>query len=395
MAIHMKIPSDYRPGYAKARAHLPELADRYIAHTDIGDPVADTLMEDIMNYGVRKSESIIQAAMNENQDNGLDRAPASFKAFFEDAEAHPVWLDFSEFRPGVHMFHRNSQLVLAAFVAGVLVEGFATNISKSFFITGRLRDQGFRRLGQNNRHLIEIFVPDGLQRFGDGWKLSVRTRLVHARVRYLLRRSVEWDTEAWGLPLSAAHLGLAVANFSARLLHHMKRLGADYTDEEYESFMAVWRYSGYLMGIPETILYRDPEEALGIYEIGSICEPGVQDESIVMAHALINTAPLFAGRREPRQRRALANYIFRISHSLIGDELARSLLYPSGSTFGVLGWFRWQRQYGHILDKLFPGHRGKTDFNHFTSLLDVSHFDEDGIRYALPRHVYAEESGDW
>ena len=66
---------------------------------------------------------------------------------------HTEWLDYAAFAPAVRMFHRNSGVVLAAFVAGVLIEGFTTNIAKSFFITGRVRDQGVRRLGQNNRHM--------------------------------------------------------------------------------------------------------------------------------------------------------------------------------------------------------------------------------------------------
>ena len=183
----------------------------------------------------------------------------------------------------------------AAFVAGVLIEGFTTNIAKSFFITGRVRDQGVRRLGQNNRHMLEIFLPGGLYRQGDGWKLSVRIRIVHARVRYLLNNSEEWDSEAWSMPISTAHLGYAAAAFSARLLKHMKTLGAVYDDEERASFMAVWRYTGLLMGIPETILFRDEEEALKLYDIGLICEPDAPIESIVMAHSLINSAPLIAG----------------------------------------------------------------------------------------------------
>ena len=68
-------------------------------------------------------------------------------------------------------------MILGAFVGGVLIEGFMTNISKSFFITGRVRDQGIRRLQQNNRHLVESFIPGGLERDGDGWKLSLRIRL--------------------------------------------------------------------------------------------------------------------------------------------------------------------------------------------------------------------------
>ena len=160
------------------------------------------------------------------------------------------------------MFYRNSQIVLAAFVAGVLIEGFTTNIAKSFFITGRVRDQGIRRLGQNNRHMMEIFLPGGMYRHGDGWKLSLRIRIVHARLRRLLSASEDRDREAWGEPISAAHLGYAVSAFSARLLKHVKTLGPTYNKEEYDSFMAVWRYSGHIMGIPHTIQFQDADEAL-------------------------------------------------------------------------------------------------------------------------------------
>ena len=295
----------------------------------------------------------------------------------------------------VRMFYRNSQVILAAFVAGVLIEGFTTNIAKSFFITGRVRDQGVRRLGQNNRHMMEIFLPGGLYRDGDGWKLSVRIRIIHARIRRLLNNSEDWDTEAWGVPISAAHLGYAISAFSARLLKHMKTLGAEYNAEEYASFMAVWRYSGYLMGIPETILFRDADEALRLYEVGLMCEPAYQTESIVMAHSLVNSAPLIAGRTEPADRRSLAQYVYCISRALIGKEVADALMYPPLSPFGVVGWFKIQQRYGHILDKLLPGRRQNSNFTRFTSLLDTSLFDEEGIRYTLPDHVYAEESTKW
>ena len=97
------------------------------------------------------------------------------------------------------MFHRNSSVILAAFVSGVLIEGFTTNIAKSFFITGRVRDQGVRRLGQNNRHMMEIFLPGGMYRDGDGWKLSVRIRIIHARLRRLLNDSEDWEHRSLGV----------------------------------------------------------------------------------------------------------------------------------------------------------------------------------------------------
>ena len=318
----MNIPTDYTQGYEKARAVEPDLADKYVAHTLIGDPVGEAMMEDLSELGAGEQRRLIEEAMNNGSGDALRDAPASLREFFGEAEALPEWLDYSAFAPGVRMFHRNSQVILAAFVAGVLIEGFTTNIAKSFFITGRVRDQGVRRLGQNNRHMMEIFLPGGLYRDGDGWKLSLRIRLVHAQLRRLLHNSEDWDAEAWGEPISAAHLGFAISAFSARLLKHMKTLGASYSDEEYASFMAVWRYAGYLMGIPESILFRDADEALKLYDVGIVCEPDAPIESVVMAHSLVNSAPLIAGMTEPDARRNLARYVYRISRGLIGKGTA-------------------------------------------------------------------------
>ena len=392
----MKIPSDYEKGYERACQASPEIADNYLKHTLIGDPVAEAMMRDLTELGPGESWQLIRAATDDEGEEALRDAPASVREFFKEASTQPEWLDFGGFAPGVRMFHRNSGMILAAFVAGVLIEGFTTNIAKSFFITGRVRDQGRRRLGQNNRHMTEIFLPGGLYRQGDGWKLTVRIRIIHARIRHLLNNSEDWDDEAWGTPISAAHLGYAISAFSARLLKHMRKLGAKTTDEERASFMAVWRYAGHLMGIPETILFHDEEEALRLYDIGHMCEPDSPIESVVMAHSLINSAPLIAGRTSPEDRRSLAKYVYRISRSLIGREAADGLRYPSYSPFGVVGWYKFQQRYGHILAKLLPGHFAEnSDFSRFNTLLETSTFDEEGIRYQLPDHVYAEESSEW
>ena len=391
----MKVPSDYTTGYERARALAPEIADEYIAHTLMGDPLAEEMAADLEEFDSSESERFIKAAMDGEGEEALKNAPDSLRRFFKEAETPPDWLDYSAFAPSVRMFHRNSQIILAAFVAGVLIEGFTTNIAKSFFITGRVRDQGIRRLGQNNRHMIEIFLPGGMYRHGDGWKLSLRIRIVHARLRRLLNNSEDWHREDWGEPISAAHLGYAITAFSARLLKHMKTLGATYNKEEYDSFMAVWRYSGHIMGIPQTILFQDANEALKLWKIALICEPDSPIESIVMAHSLVNSAPLIAGATEPEARRSLTRYVYRLSRGLIGKKFSESLEYPPLSSFGAVWWFRTQQRYGHILNKLFPGRREDSNFSKFTSLLDASVFDEERIRYTLPDRVYAEESAKW
>lgn len=391
----MKIPSDYSAGYELARAVDSDLASNYVAHTTIGDPEADAAVEELASLEPEESAKYIRAVMEGGEDDLMRGAPPALVELIEGLETPPDWVDFSAFNPGIRMFHRNSRLVLGAFVGGVLVEGFSTSISKSFFITGRLRDQGVRRLKQNNRHMIELFIPSGLERGGDGWKLTVRVRLVHAQIRWLLSQSDEWDTEAWGAPLHSANMGFSACAFSARLIKHLESLGAVFDSEERESFMSIWRYACYVMGVPETILFQDEDDALRLFEIGKICEPPPGVESTAMAHSLIQSAPLVIGVEESRARRNLVKYVYSVSRALIGNELADQLEYPRTSTLGVLAWFRLQERYHGFLDRVFHTRAKGSNFSRFTSLLEASMFDEFGVSYRLPDHLYAERSSRW
>lgn len=390
----MQIPKDYLNGYRAARRRDPEGADIYVSHTTVGDPLADAAVSALANLPPAESERIIRASMDRVPDQ-LRTNPPEVAAFFNEAGHLPDWADLKSHAAGTRLFFRHSNIVLAAMLTGVLVEGFSTNISKAFLITGRLQTQGVTRLRRNNDHLIEIFMPGGMERDGEGWKLSVRLRLVHAQARYLLAKSPDWNHEAWGTPISAAHVGFGAATFSARLLHHMERLGARVSNEERRSFMAVWRFAGHLMGVPEPMLFEDEDDANRIYRTGLGCEPPPDDESIIMAHALINSAPLALGKNDVEQRRAMARHIFEVSRALIGNHLADELRFPRTRTLGVLPWFRLKHRFNARMTERIPGITRQSDFQRFIDLLKSATFDRHGIPYRLPNHVYHERSHQW
>ena len=394
-ATNLVIPADYVASYERAKAVDPERARNYIDHTMVADPVCDEMVARLDAVPQRDADRFIRAAIENPDDPALRDAPAAVHTFIEELETVPGWVDYGDFAGGIRAFHRDSSACLAAMLGGVLVEGFSTSIAKSFFITGRLRDQGVRRLRQNNRHMIEILLPGGLETRGDGWRLSVRIRLVHAKVRQLLNDSDEWDTAAAGVPISAAQVGYALTSFSARMLQHMKSLGASYDVAERDGFMAVWRYSGYLMGIPETILYRDYDDALELFRVGGLCEPDPGVECVVLANSLVNSAPVVAGITDPAARRKLARYVFMVSRAMIGDPMADSLQYPPSHTLGVLRWFRFQRRYQQFLTKRLPRLSRESSFTAFNTLLEVSALQELDIDYKLPDHVHSEESRWW
>ena len=385
-------PSAYDVGYARARALDREAADNYIAHTHIGDPVMDAVVEDLAPLPPRRVHEFIHAGMEEDH-AGLRNAPQSLRDFFVDApQPDPDWLDRDAFQPGIRSFQRNSVLVLSAFVAGVLIDGFSTLISKSFVQTGRIFDNGVWRLKQNNRHQVEIFLPGGLERFGEGWKLSVRIRFVHAQVRRLLGQTAEWEHDAWGVPISAAHMGYAIACFAARTVKHSESLGARYSPEERAGFHDVWRYAGYLMGIPETILFTDEKHALHLYRIGSLCEPPPTDDAIVMTNALISSAPLVANIDDPTERRRLVNkVIYPVSRALVGKRLSNQLKFPRtrGTPFPLLAYRLDNRM------KRMSAWKRKGGFRAFSTLLEASAYEEAGLSYRLPDHAHDERSTKW
>ena len=123
-------PSDYRAGYAKARLVDKETADNYVAHTHVGAPVMDAVVEELASLPQDEVHTFLRAGMDEDRE-GMRNAPRLLRDFFLDAPPpDPGWLDHDAFGPGVRAFQGNSVLVLSAFVTGVLIDGIATLISK-------------------------------------------------------------------------------------------------------------------------------------------------------------------------------------------------------------------------------------------------------------------------
>ncbi len=388
------MPTAYEPGYDKARLLNKRLADNYVRHTVIGDPLADAAVEALAQYDQQEAHRVIAAGM-EQRDDVLSAAPPAVQEFFAKVSPPPPWLDLRALVPGMRAYHQYSDLFIAVHVTAVLVSGFSTMISKSFFRTGRLTDYGVRRLQQNNRHLIEICLPGGLERQGDGWKLSVRIRLVHAQIRRLLRQPGEWDEHRDGVPVSAAHMAFASAAFSSLLVDQVRRVGARISQEEAESFVQIWRYVAWLFGVPETILFRDFDDGLELCRIGFLCEPEPDEESVLMANALINSAPLITGATDPEKRQAVAKFVYRVSRALVGDDLADKLRFPPQRTTGVLFLLKWQHRSAGFLGRLLPGGLARRRNSNFITLLERSFFEQAGIPYRLPDALDADRASQW
>ncbi|MDE2646546.1 MAG: oxygenase MpaB family protein [Bacteroidota bacterium] len=387
------VPTSYQSGYAKARRKDPVLADLYAQHTTIGDPELDPVFEECVPQLDPDVFSRYVRAGIEGREEFLAGAPDCLREFFHKADTvKPPWLNYESFRPAGRAVYKNASLMLAAFVAGVLVEGFSTMIAKSFRMTGRVGSKNTkRRLGYNARHILEIFYPGGMLRPNDGWKMTMRIRFVHAKVRYLLNRFDEWDKEAWGCPVSAAHLGYATAVFSMRLIHFSKILGVKFNREEQEGVMDVFRYVGYLFGVPDAILYEDKKAAERIFKIGMLCEPPPDEDSAFMANQLVRAVPSVTGIENVKEAEEQIKLGYALSGILIGRKMAKDLQFPYYNGFIALFLFRTRIFLESVLkDTQFVRRKN------FMELLGISSYDDIiGISYKLPTHVKDAMSQDW
>ena len=389
----LRIPEAYLPGYLAAREKCPELAYAYVRQTTEADPLADAVAEDLSGLAPDEVHAMLAGALD-RPGAPPSGVPESLREFLAEADNVPDWYDRGRASVASQAFLRNSDIVLSALVGGSIVEGFGTLISKSFRIRGRIMNMGVRRLKANGMQLVEQYLPGGMDPGGDGWRLTLRVRLVHAQSRRLLLRSDEWDQDRYGMPISAAHVLLAGAAFSGRLMRHVASLGGDFTQKERDAYVHVWRYTGLLMGIPEAMLFHDEASALRVFRVGTMCEPPADDDAIIMANSIVNSAPVIVGVNDPAERRRMARVVTQTSRELIGDEMADTFRFPTRRR-KVIPWMRFKNRSRRIARKTLPGWAGKHDLARFKYLLDFASFDRLEHSYKLPTSVYDEDSADW
>ena len=390
----MRVPSVYAAGYENARLIDPVLAGSYVALARVGDPPVDAVMSDLEPLGQKEAARLLGGAIEQNEEV-LQGAPASLQDLIHEVTRVPVWYDRQAAQCGCRAFFKNSDDILAAYLAGAIVEGFSTMISKSFAITGRLVDDGVRRLRQNVRHLLNIFMPRGVEPSADGWKLSLRNRMVHARVRWLFRNAEEWDHDAWGVPLSGAHMALASAAFSARMIDHAVMLGASLDDDERAGIMEVWRYTAYVMGVSESVLFRTQADGLRLFQVGTACEPHPDADAVAMAHRIIGSVPVVVGIRDARKCERMTHYIFRVSRELLGDTTAESLRFPPGGPVPLLPLLRTKARLDRAMRRIFPAWGRSRAATSLLNLLDIADLGDRTFSYGLPDHVRSAQSTRW
>jgi hypothetical protein len=260
----------------------------------------------------------------------VPNAPEALRAFFAQADQIPFWVDRHQCNLGGATFLRcRLGFVALGMLSLPLIYSWPAG-NKPLALSGHLVHRAAQRLKDTTRYVFAISQPDALARFSDGFKMTVRVRLIHAQVRKLLRQSGQWRDEAWGAPINQCHLAGTNLLFSVGVLDALRRMGYRFKSAEREALIHLWRYAGYLMGVENELLVAGEWEGHRLLDLIFTFEREPDDDSRALVHALMQTS--FDYVRGFRVARPCSmNLCYGISRALIGDERADALGFPKTS----------------------------------------------------------------
>lgn len=294
-----------------------------------GDPLADELVRWMTS---RAEIALFDKALEEGLAS-VPNPPEPLRRFFEHVEARPEWLDDEMLELGARTYQRMGKSVMFILSAWSLMNGYhSAPAVKPLAFTAQLAKMAPRRLAETGRFVVETCQNGGMKRFGQGFILAVRVRVLHARVRGMILRSGRWKTADWGIPINQADMLGTVMEFSLLVLAGARHLGYRFEPEESEALVHLWRYSGYLSGVDEELLEELSNEARGEHfaVMVKLIQPGPDQDSLDLAAAL-RVVPAQVG--ETRFEKAMGRVAVKVHDGLTwafnGESIASGLRIPN------------------------------------------------------------------
>jgi hypothetical protein len=294
----------------------------------LGDPLADAVADWMKTAPAENGRALFERAL----EHGIDaapQAPSVLVALFKQLEAVPSWLDRDALGLAEQTMLRVGRAGLYALGGAALMSGYlSSGAVKPLALTGALIQMAPRRLAETTRFVWALSTSNRMGRFSEGWKTTVRVRLLHAIVRRGLAASPRWNAEAWGRPVNQRDMVGTHLEFSVAYIAGLTTLGILVNRREREALMHLWRYVGHLLGIIDDLLPKTFREGLEVAWLFNQTEAGPDDDSRALAAALlaVRYSPHRWGRRlEEIEARFLGGY----SRLLLGKKAADALQLPN------------------------------------------------------------------
>ncbi len=303
--------------------------DRLAPYLMRTDPLADDVVSAMTELPTGVGWQQVDRALASGIESVPDAHPA-IVSLLRSLDRVPPWVDWRVLDKGGEVLLRSGYF--GGLVLGVLAlpYGYASpGGNKPLAFSGRLTQHAPRRLGETGRFVQAVAMPGGLQRKSDGFAITVKVRLMHAKVRRLLWDSGRWDAGAWGEPINQHDMVATTMLFSVTVLDGLRKLGFRIDKREADAYVQLWKYAGWLIGVDLELLPSTEEEAWTFSKLILATQGEADADSRSLTKALLEVGTTAATTpQEKRRAERIAPITRTISRALMGDEMADGLGIP-------------------------------------------------------------------
>jgi len=214
-----------------------------------GDPDMDRLVDWMVSAGMRKGRGLFETALEHGIETVAD-APAPLREFFEIYGRRPNWVDEAMLERGAEVSQISGLVGGWVMRDGALMGGYQSpDFNRVLVMTGALSKGASRRMAETSGWWLACTGFGGMERFGEGFKSTLRVRLIHALVRRHIAEQAEWDVVRDGVAINQLDMAATQMAFSIVLLQGLKTLGWTMPRQDSRSLIHLMRYVGWLMGV--------------------------------------------------------------------------------------------------------------------------------------------------
>jgi len=314
-------PSRYEAG-ALVHARYGDRVNRLGAYLWQGDPLADTAVETLVP-GPAGDERVRAAIAGEAG------TPAALRALIEAAREVPPWVEWERLDRAGRFFLRTGLIGGIVLGARSLILGYASPAgNKPLVLSGRLRAAAAPRLHETSRFVQAVVREGGMHVGADGWRITLRVRLMHAQVRRMILASPSWKRDEWGHPINQHDMVATSLLFSVVTLGGLRSLGIDVSQEESDDFMHLWRWVAQLMGTDPALIPSTEAEGVRLGDLIAATQGPPDADSIALTAALLEHATEHPDLQERERARKTLGLARALCRHLVGEELADQLGVP-------------------------------------------------------------------
>jgi hypothetical protein len=309
-----------------AREEIEQNAKLYYEYDLVGDRVIKEVFE---TMGFHKANALIDEALNNGFDSIKD-PPSSIVELFAEADNIPIWLNQDLLKTGSEYCRRAGSFALVVLRNYCLMGGYESSaINKPLIYTEALKKGAAKRMAETVEFWVQVTGENAMQRDAIGFKSAIKVRLMHAYARAAIQKTSGWSNDLWGAPINQGDMVATNLGFSLVFIEGLKRVGLSPTNEEIKGVLHLWKYIGYLLGIPAGYLPDTETEAIDSLYKWTMTQSAADEDTKALAHALMLEPMTASFPKYVWQKKVMIKLHLAYNYYFLGDRACGIMALPA------------------------------------------------------------------